>query len=51
MQVLIKVEQIPISFPGLHDEGIEILLKIKKELDLCIVTKLLTINQVKKYAI
>ena len=40
----------PYSFQGLQDEGIEILLKIKKELDLCIVTELLTINQAKKYA-
>lgn len=40
----------PYSFQGLQDEGIEILLKIKKELNICIVTELLTINQVKKYA-
>lgn len=40
----------PYSFQGLRDEGIEILLKIKKELDLCIVTELLTIEQVRKYS-
>lgn len=40
----------PYSFQGLQDEGMEILLKIKKELNLCIVTELLTIEQIKKYA-
>lgn len=40
----------PYSFQGLKDEGIEILIKIKKELNISIVTELLTINQVKKYA-
>lgn len=40
----------PYSFQGLRDEGIEILLRIKKELGLKIVTELLTIEQVKKYA-
>ena len=40
----------PYSFQGLGDEGIEMLLKIKKELDLFIVTELLTIEHVKKYA-
>ncbi len=39
----------PYSFQGLQDEGIEILLKIKEELGLCIVTELLTIDQVKRY--
>lgn len=41
----------PYSFQGLGDDGIEILLKIKKELGLCIVTELLTIEQVRKYGI
>lgn len=40
----------PYSFQGLRDEGIEILLRIKKELGLNIVTELLTIEQVRKYA-
>ena len=39
----------PYSFQGLHDEGIEILLKIKEEFGFKIVTELLTIEQVKKY--
>lgn len=40
----------PYSFQGLQDEGVEMLIKIKKELGLHIVTELLTIEQVKKYA-
>ena len=39
----------PYSFQGLQDEGIEILLKIKKEFGFKLVTELLTIEQVKKY--
>ena len=39
----------PYSFQGLGEEGIEILLKIKKELNLNIITELMTIEQVKKY--
>lgn len=45
-----KCRTSPYSFQGLQDDGIEILLKIKKELDLYLVTELLTIEQVKKYA-
>ena len=39
----------PYSFQGLHDEGIEMLLKIKEEFGFKIVTELLTIEQVNKY--
>ena len=39
----------PYSFQGMQDEGIEILIKIKNELNLKIVTELMTIEQVKKY--
>lgn len=39
----------PYTYQGLGDDGIEILLKIKKELGLGIVTELMTIEQVKKY--
>ena len=39
----------PYSFQGLQDEGIEILLNIKKEFGFKLVTELLTIEQVKKY--
>ena len=39
----------PYSFQGLHDEGIEMLLRIKKEFGFKIVTELLTIEQVNKY--
>ena len=39
----------PYSFQGLHDEGIEILLKIKEEFGFKIVTELLTLEQVNKY--
>ena len=39
----------PYSYQGMQDEGIEILLKIKKELNINIVTELMTIEQVKKY--
>ena len=44
-----KARTSPYSFMGLQDEGIDILLKIKEELNLKIVTELLTIEQVKKY--
>lgn len=40
----------PYNFQGLHDEGMEILLRIKKELNLNIVVELLTIEDVRKYA-
>ena len=39
----------PDSFQGLRDEGMEMLLEIKKELGLKIVTELTTIEQVHKY--
>lgn len=39
----------PYSYQGLGDKGIEILLKIKKELKLGIVTELMTAKQVKKF--
>ncbi len=39
----------PYSFQGLQDGGIEILIKIKNELNLKIVTELMTIEQIKKY--
>ena len=39
----------PDSFQGLGDEGMNILIRIKKELDVKIVTELMTINQIKKY--
>lgn len=44
-----KARTNPYSFQGLQEEGIEILLKIKEELNLKIVTELLTIEQVRKY--
>lgn len=44
-----KARTNPYSFQGMRDEGIEILLRIKKELGLKIVTELMTIDQVKKY--
>ena len=44
-----KARTNPYSFQGLRDEGIEILIKIKKELGLYIVTELQTIEQVRKY--
>ncbi len=40
----------PDSFQGLGDKGIEYLIKAKKETGLPIVTELMTIEQVKKYA-
>jgi 3-deoxy-7-phosphoheptulonate synthase len=40
----------PNSFQGLQDEGIEYLLEAKKVTGLPIITELLTIEQVKKYA-
>lgn len=39
----------PYSFRGLGDEGIEILIKVKKELSINIVTELMTIEQINKY--
>ena len=44
-----KMRTNPDSFQGLRDEGMEMLLKIKSELDLKIVTELTSIEQVKKY--
>lgn len=45
-----KLRTNPHSFQGLGDEGIEMLLKIKDELNMCIVTELTTISQIEKYA-
>lgn len=39
----------PDSFQGLRDKGIEILLDIKKKLNIKIVTELMTIDQIRKY--
>lgn len=44
-----KMRTNPNSFQGLRDEGMEMLLKIKKELNLKIVTELTSIEQVRKY--
>ena len=44
-----KMRTNPDSFQGLRDEGMEMLLKIKKELNMKIVTELTSIEQVKKY--
>ena len=44
-----KARTNPYSFQGLRDEGIDILLRIKKELELNVITELMTIEQVKKY--
>lgn len=44
-----KARTSPYSFEGVQDKGIDMLLKIKEELNLKIVTELLTIEQVKKY--
>ena len=44
-----KMRTSPDSFQGLRDEGMEMLLKIKKELKMKIVTELTSIEQVKKY--
>lgn len=44
-----KMRTSPDSFQGLREEGMEMLLKIKKELGLKIVTELTSIEQVKKY--
>lgn len=44
-----KARTSPYSFQGMRDEGIDILLKIKEELNLNIVTELMTIEQVEKY--
>lgn len=44
-----KMRTSPDSFQGLGDEGIEMLLQIKKELNMHIVTEFTTIEQVKKY--
>lgn len=40
----------PYSFQGLQDKGIECLLRLKKELGIHIVTELMSIEQVRKYA-
>lgn len=45
-----KARTNPSSFQGLQDEGIEYLLEAKKETGLPIITELMTIEQVKKYA-
>lgn len=45
-----KMRTSPDSFQGLRDEGMEMLLKIKEELGLKIVTELTSIEQVHKYA-
>lgn len=39
----------PYSFQGMQEEGIEMLIRLKKELDIKIVTELMTVEQVKKY--
>ena len=44
-----KMRTSPDSFQGLRDEGMEMLLKIKEELDIKIVTELTSIEQVHKY--
>lgn len=44
-----KMRTNPDSFQGLGDEGIEMLLRIKKELNMYIVTEITTIEQVQKY--
>lgn len=44
-----KARTSPYSFQGMHDEGMEALIKVKKELKLKIVVELMTIEQVKKY--
>ena len=44
-----KMRTSPYSFQGLREEGMEMLLKIKEELGLKIVTELTSIEQVKKY--
>lgn len=45
-----KARTNPYSFQGLRDAGIEILINIKEKLGIKIVTELLTIEQVRKYA-
>ena len=44
-----KMRTNPDSFQGLRDKGMEMLLKIKKELNMKIVTELTSIEQVNKY--
>ncbi|MBP5679328.1 MAG: 3-deoxy-7-phosphoheptulonate synthase [Bacilli bacterium] len=44
-----KMRTSPDSFQGLREEGMEMLLKIKKELGMKIVTELTSIEQVQKY--
>ena len=45
-----KARTNPYSFQGLRDAGIEILINVKEKLGIKIVTELLTIEQVRKYA-
>ena len=44
-----KMRTSPYSFQGLRDEGMDMLLRIKKELGMHIVTEFTSIEQVKKY--
>ena len=44
-----KMRTSPYSYQGLRDEGMKIVLRIKKELGIHIVTELTSIEQVKKY--
>ena len=44
-----KMRTSPDSFQGLREEGMEMLLKVKNELGMKIVTELTSIEQVKKY--
>ncbi len=44
-----KMRTNPYNFQGLREAGMDILLRIKKELDMHIVTELTTIEQIKKY--
>lgn len=45
-----KMRTNPNSFQGLREEGMEMLIKLRKELDIKIVTELTSIEQVEKYA-
>lgn len=44
-----KLRTSPYSFQGLREEGIELLIKLKEELGIHIVTELTTIEQIRKY--